>query len=54
MEDNTKPIDAEEVLAHEAGHLLSIGDTANQEELMVGAGVSKRKIPKAHANVFNP
>lgn len=54
MEDKTGANAAEEVLAHEAGHLLGVGDTTDPDELMVGAGVSKRKLPKAHVNVMNP
>jgi peptidoglycan hydrolase-like protein with peptidoglycan-binding domain len=55
MEDNLTDITAEEVLAHEAGHFLKVSAHSNdQDDLMVGAGKSKLKIPKAHANIMNP
>lgn len=55
LEDNLTDITAEEVLAHEAGHFLKVHDhSTDSDDLMVGAGKSKLKIPKAHANVMNP
>ncbi len=55
LEDNLTDITAEEVLAHEAGHFLKVHDhSTDSDDLMVGAGKSKLKLPKAHVNVMNP
>jgi hypothetical protein len=55
MEDKLTDITSEEVLAHEAGHFLGVGPHSDDDDdLMVGAGKSRLKLPKAHVNTMNP